>query len=158
MTRNIILLVAAMAMAFNACGWLWNDPPDEPPFPPCYTPTIDGEGIVQSFTDNCIKDQFETGLVIRDSASYNALLEVDTFDYCAPLPSINFDSLSVLLLTKGAGGCQVGFIRNVYRNDVAKTVTYVVEANGCGYCDMYGQSHNFVSVARIPADYTVIFQ
>lgn len=156
--RNVILLGAILAVTLSSCGWLFNDAPDNPPIPPCYAPTIDGEGVLLSFTDNCIKGEFSAGLAIRDSASYHALLEVDTFEFCAPLPSINFDSLSVLLLTKGAGGCQVGFVRNVYRNDVAKTVNYKVDARGCGLCAMFGQSHNFVAVSKIPADYTVTFE
>ncbi len=103
-----------------------------------------------------VTDEF----VIRSQEEYAMLTQyLSTAPDCAnfTLPSIDFSEKTLLGKYTTGTGCTIDFERHVYRNDDAKTVTYVITVIEEGNCEMLGMSMNWITIPKIPQDYKVIF-
>ncbi len=113
--------------------------------------------IVKEISDDLCWQISEKNFVIRTDSAYKSIVKIDSANCSKPLENIDFSKFTLLGQYADAGGCSVGFLRTVTRNDAEKKYTYEVYANGCGQCDMLGLSNNMVLVEKIPEDYTVEF-
>ena len=73
------------------------------------------------------------------------------------LPEIDFSQNTLLGKFADGGGCGIDFIRNIYKNDANKKITYLIKVNEEGLCDMYASSMNWALIPKVPSDYEVEF-
>jgi len=123
------------------------------------------EGIILSSVDfgSCIYELENKTFIIQDSMGYiNLQREIKDGriggDSCSFPPIVFNDSTNTLLGQYAqATGCTINFNRNVEVDSTSKKVNYIINAEGCGDCEMIGYSYNFVLVEKIDSSYTILF-
>ena len=128
---------------------------------------VPDKGIIISSVDfgPCVYKLNHNTFVIQDSIEYAELQKEITesmiVDDTCNFPKIRFnDSIKPVTLLgqyAEATGCTVTFNRNVEVDSTNKKVNYIIDAKGCGECDMLGYSYNFVLVQKIDSTYTILF-
>ncbi len=119
----------------------------------------ENKGIVENSVGiECepISDQKE--FVINDDSTFIQLF-TDTISgqLKCTLPVIDFNNHS-LLGYFADGQCEVKFIREVSRQEKQENYHYKLVVNSCGTCKSYAYSYNWVSVPKIPDNWTVTFE
>ena len=98
--------------------------------------------------------------VINDTATYNTigLYRYTSKSNCqtATYPIIDFSQYT-LLGKYATGGCNVGYKREVTRDDVNKKYIYTVTVCNYGMCKVLRMDMNWVLVPKLPQGYTVEF-
>jgi len=101
----------------------------------------------------------EVGYIIDSQTEYETVMKRSPGQNCrdAFMPQIDFSKKTLIRTQTRAGGCSVDYNRKVFIDETAKTLTYIIEANGKGLCDMMSMSMNWALIPKIPADYEVDF-
>ena len=73
------------------------------------------------------------------------------------LPEINFAEKTLLGKYVDSGGCTVDFVRKVYKENTNKNIVYSIEVIKQGDCEKLEFSMNWITIPKIPSDYTVAF-
>jgi len=123
------------------------------------------EGIIIRNIDfgSCIYNLKNKTFIIQDSLGYvNLQHEINdgrTSDDSCSFPTLVFNDTTYTLLGQyaQATGCTINFKRNVEVDSINKKVNYIINAEGCGDCDMNGYNYNFVLVKKIDSSYTILF-
>jgi len=76
---------------------------------------------------------------------------------CNVFPHVDFSQYSVLGYHATGTGCKVTFEKQVYRDDLNKTILYELTVIEEGVCKKDVNSRNLILVPRIPSDYHVGF-
>lgn len=119
----------------------------------------ENKGIIEnSFSIDCepISDQQE--YIINDDSTFTQLF-TDTISgqLKCTLPVIDFNNYSLLGFFAD-GQCEVIFIREVSREEDDENYHYGLNVKSCGTCKSYAYSYNWVSVPKIPDNWTVTFE
>ena len=123
------------------------------------------KGIIVSSVDfgSCIYNLGNKTFIVQDSLGYVKLQQeinngIIGDDSCS-FPTIVFNDTTNTLLGQyaQATGCSINFNRNVKVDSTTKQVNYIINAEGCGDCEMLGYSYNFVLVDKIDNTYTILF-
>jgi len=118
--------------------------------PGCWGESKD-EGIINSSV--IIKCE-TTGqqFIVSDDSTYKSL-----FPPNCDLPAIDF-STNTLLGQYADGGCELKIIREVIKLDEEKKYHYKLIVKECGMCKRLVYSYNWVTVPKLPKDWTVSFE
>jgi hypothetical protein len=106
--------------------------------------------------EHTITDEF----VIRSQEEYTMLTQyLSTVPNCTDftLSPIDFSEKTLLGMYTTGTGCTIEFERHVYRDDDAKTITYVITVIEEGNCEMLGMSMNWITIPTVPQEYAVVF-
>ena len=122
-------------------------------------------GIIISSVDfgSCVFNLENKTFIVQDSLGYvNLQQEINNSrisnDSCY-FPTIIFNDTTNTLLGHyaQATGCSINFNRDVKVDSTTKQVNYIINAEGCGDCNMLGYSYNFVLVNKIDSAYAILF-
>ncbi len=121
------------------------------------------KGIIESSIDfgTCIYEIQNKTFIVKDTPQYILLQkEINNgkiIDDSCTFPGIDFSKNTLLGQYASATGCTINFNRDVAVDSTKKEVNYIIDAQGCGICDMYGYSYNFVLTKKIDDSYTILF-
>ena len=73
------------------------------------------------------------------------------------MSGFDFSKRTIIGNGVNGGGCSSKIEKNVRRNDATKEYIYTIKATWCGNCEMAIGSYEWISVPKIPADYTIKF-
>lgn len=119
------------------------------------------------YTGPCFTGIIDKGyneIIIRDYSSYiqfgdSVRVEIGNLDCeSAKLPDIDFDNYILVGKYTFGAGCFSKFDRNIYFDDINKTISYNIEANYFGICKALLGSLNWVLIPKKYKDYTVQFE
>lgn len=99
------------------------------------------------------------GMIIQTPAEFSKY-KSDSLKFCDTLsvPSIDFNTSSLLGINAAGDGCNVGFERNLEKDTVAKKYIYTVNVMQCGDCGSRFLDPNWIKTEKIAAGYTVEFR
>lgn len=123
--------------------------------------------IISNYSFKCIA--YDLGpkgeqVVIDSDSSFKAFIDKDlehAKSYNCDINNflkIDFSQHTLLGLDASGGGCDIGFERNVTKDDANKLYKYTVKVNKCGGCKQEAISMNWVLVPKLPQDYKVEFE
>ena len=109
-----------------------------------------------NFGSACMIHFVDQKFVIKSQEKLDSLYQAET---CSQLkkPSIDFEAYTLLGQYVTAGGCEFKTIKEVEKNEDAKTYKYIVTVKSCGLCKMKMFNMNWILVPKLPDDYTVEF-
>lgn len=103
----------------------------------------------------------DSEFVINSDAEYSKLLEYrssspgcENFE----LPKIDFSKKTLLGKCAFGVGCSIGFEREVIRDEPNKTIVYSIKVVEEGLCEMVGSSMNWITIPKVPSDYSIEFE
>ncbi len=107
---------------------------------------------------NCVAPAGDE-LVMELAAEYNAVL-LENPDDCADfaLPYIDFEQRSLLVKYVQATACAVTYYHQILADPDSKTYFYQLDVSLSGDCTTDLSEYVWLSVPKIPEDYTVDFQ
>lgn len=97
----------------------------------------------------------QTEYIIETDSMYQKLLS-NSVCSSYTLPYIDFTQYT-LLGKYASGQCKVEFHRQVTKDDVAKTYNFTVYVFDRGLCKKEAIDMNWVTVPKLPQDYSVVF-
>ncbi|MGB0863893.1 MAG: hypothetical protein ACPGXZ_13305 [Saprospiraceae bacterium] len=98
------------------------------------------------------------GITIDSDAAYQAFQNENEMDCQSNFPAIDFTTNTVLGIKKDIGGCSLkNKYWNVYEDKSAKKYIFQAIAESEGNCYMLLSVPFWVSIPKLPSDYTVEF-
>ena len=106
----------------------------------------------------CAPNTSDHQILINDNSTYEATFQdLSAGEINCALPTVNFNEES-LLGFYGSGQCNVKFKRDVTRDEDKRQYIYQLKVVSCGACKSLEASYNWVTVPKIPADWTVTYE
>lgn len=130
-------------------------------FTACSSDDIEIDGITTITIENCFQIN-EEEIIINDKETYEKMLA--NIDNSHPtcrnyeLPNINFAEKTLLGKLTTIKGCQVFYTREVTANTDKKAYVYTIDVVRQGSCDSTWVNYNWITVPKLPSQYTVQFQ
>ena len=117
------------------------------------------KGIIESsIRIDCEPAFDQQEFIINDDSTFKqTFTNAITGQLNCTLPTIDFNNYSLLGLFAD-GQCEVKFIREVTRQEQEEKYHYKVIVKSCGFCKRNGYSFNWVTVPKIPNNWTVTFE
>ena len=105
----------------------------------------------------------QTEHIVNDSAAYAALLlemwQTPECENISTLPPIDFGEKTVMgKLTSVQNACSVSYQHAVFADSDAKQYIYRITALPEGDCPSNHSSMNWISIPKLPADYSVVYE
>ena len=98
------------------------------------------------------------GIIIDSDTAYQAFQDESQTDCQSDFPVLNFTTHTLLGIRKGTGGCSVkSKYWNVYVDEAAKKYVFQAILESEGDCFMLISTDFWISIPKIPNDYTVEF-
>lgn len=105
----------------------------------------------------CIVSE-ENEFFINNNTEYEKLTGyISDHDKCQNYSLSEIDFLDITLLGKYASGsgCEVDFARTIEKDEKNKKYVYAIEVLEEGFCEQLVSSMNWITVPKIPQDYTI---
>lgn len=117
------------------------------------------KGIINnSIIINCSPTIYKENYVITSDSIYQQIfLDTTNGQTICQLPNIDF-SKETLLGIVATGQCNTKVIREVISLDNEKKYHYKVKIRSCGQCKKEMFTYNWVTVPKLPSDWTVSFE
>ena len=109
----------------------------------------------------CVNLSKNYGYVINDDSTYMSLLISNPQqDLCKTyeLPVIDFSQKTLLGKHAFGSGCSINFKRQVIVSDKEKKCIYIIKVKERGGCLMLNSSWNWITIPKVPFDYSIIFE
>jgi len=168
---NIVLIVLAIAVVGAVGYFVFIQKPN----PSIQSPSVNSTLTEIQYEDlskfgsegslACIStfdtDVREKEFVVNTETEYQNLINYKSpFSQCVNfvLPPIDFSQKTLLGKYTSGSGCSIDFVKKVYKNDLSKKITYIIDVIEQGACEMAGFSSNWILIPKAPSDYTVEFQ
>ena len=117
------------------------------------------KGIIESSVRiDCEPISRQQEYIINDDSTFlQTFTDTITEQLNCTLPVIDFNNYSLLGFFAD-GQCEVKFIKEVSRQEQQEKYHYKLVVKSCGACKSYAYSYNWVSVPKIPDNWTVTFK
>lgn len=99
------------------------------------------------------------GMIIKTPVEFSKY-KADSLKFCdsTSVPSVDFNTSSLLGINAKGDGCNVGFERNLVKDTAAKKYIYTVNVMQCGDCGSRFLDPNWILTEKIATGYTVEFK
>ena len=98
--------------------------------------------------------------IINTQEELQVLEERKNTPFCdgIELPSIDFDTKTLLGRTTMSCGCSSTSSRGIYIDDKEKEIIYSIVITSEGSCELAGNNGNWVLIGKVPIDYKIRFE